>query len=55
MKKILILGASSDIGFTLLKNMASKDYIIGAHCNSNYKKLETYIKKNKLEKKNKNF
>ena len=51
MKKILILGASSDIGFTLLKNMASKDYIIGAHCNSNHKKLETYIKKNKLEKK----
>jgi len=55
MKKILILGASSDIGFTLLKTLSNKDLLIGAHCYQNYEKLDKYIKKNKLGKKIKIF
>ncbi len=54
-KKILITGASSDIGFSLLKSLSLQDYLIGAHCNKNCKKLSHFIKKFKLEKKIKIF
>jgi len=48
MKNILILGASSDIGLSLLKNL-TKDNInkIGVHCNTGCKRLAHFEKSNK--------
>lgn len=43
MKKILILGASSDIGLSLLNNLKYKNYKIGAHCNSSFKRLNNAV------------
>ena len=46
-KKILVLGASSDIGFRVLNLLNSKGYQIGAHCNTNDKILKKYQKNTK--------
>lgn len=45
-KNILILGASSDIGFELVKKCIEKGYFVYAHYNSNNKKLSKLTKKN---------
>ena len=43
MKKILILGASSDIGLSLLKELKDENYKIGAHCNTGFKRLNDIV------------
>ena len=48
-KKILVLGASSDIGMALIKKILPLDYEITAHCNSKVDFL------NKIKNKNKNI
>lgn len=45
-KKILILGASSDIGIEVVKIFIKKNWEIYAHCNSNNKKLNNLHNKN---------
>ena len=55
-KKILILGASSDIGQTLTKKLIKKNYKIDFHYNTNFPKQFNKIKKIKKIKLNfKNF
>ena len=45
MKNILILGASSDIGLSLLSQLTiDKGYKIGVHCNSGSRRLQNYEK-----------
>ena len=39
-KKILILGASSDIGIEVIKLLIKNNWIIYAHCNNNSKTLQ---------------
>jgi|TARA_B110000259_G_scaffold177490_1_gene214712 NAD(P)-dependent dehydrogenase (short-subunit alcohol dehydrogenase family) len=46
-KNILILGASSDIGLSLLQKINYNEYFVGAHCNSSFKRLSNNVKKNK--------
>ena len=46
MKKILILGASSDIGLELTKYYINRNYQVIAHCNKNDKNLKKLSKKN---------
>lgn len=46
MKKILILGASSDIGIELTKHYINKNYQVIAHCNNNSKNLKKLSRKN---------
>lgn len=41
--RILIAGASSDIGKSLLRILASGDAVIGAHCHQNRRELEKVI------------
>ena len=50
-KKILILGASSDMGLTLLDNLNLNNFIIGAHCFKGKKRLNNFFSK-KNNKKN---
>ncbi len=45
MKKILIIGASSDIGISLIKKLSPQNYQIGAHCFKGKKILEKVLKK----------
>ena len=45
MKKILIIGASSDIGISLIKKLPPQHYQIGAHCFKGKKSLEKVLKK----------
>ena len=51
-KKILILGASSDIGLALLNRLDLSSYIIGAHCYKGKRRINNFIGNNN---KNKNF
>lgn len=46
MKKVLILGASSDIGFSLTKKYLNRNYYVYAHYNKNVGKLRKLKKKN---------
>jgi 3-oxoacyl-[acyl-carrier protein] reductase len=47
MKNILILGASSDIGLSLLNVFKNNpNYKIGAHCNKGSQRLKNFTKKN---------
>ncbi len=46
MKTILILGASSDIGISLIKELSKKNLEIYAHCNSSVNKLKKLKYKN---------
>ena len=39
-KKILIVGASSDMGLSLLYHMDLSDFIVGAHCNQGRIRLD---------------
>ena len=48
-KKFLILGASSDIGLALLKQLNAEEYMIGAHCFKGEKRIINFIKKEKLK------
>ena len=50
-KKILITGASSDIGLELINKLNNKNFIIGAHCFKGKKRLISLIN-NKFDKKN---
>lgn len=50
-KKILITGASSDIGLELIKKLNDRNFIIGAHCFKGKKRLISVIN-NKFDKKN---
>ena len=50
MKNILILGASSDIGLSLLeKLMKDENNKIGVHCNTGFKRLKYFEKKIKIQ------
>ena len=49
-KKMLILGASSDMGLALIEELNLKNYIIGAHCNKGKKRLTNFFKKKKASK-----
>ena len=40
LKNILILGASSDIGVELIKQIDKREYRIFAHYSKNYKKIK---------------
>ena len=51
-KKILILGASSDIGLALLNRLDLSNHIIGAHCYKGKGRINNFIGNNN---KNKNF
>ena len=42
MKKILILGASSDIGIEVIKKLLGLKYIITAHYSNNNKSLKNF-------------
>ena len=44
-KKILILGASSDMGLVLLDNLDLDNFIIGAHCHMGKKRLINFFNK----------
>ena len=44
-KKILILGASSDMGLVLLDNLDLDNFIIGAHCYMGKKRLNNFFSK----------
>ena len=46
MKKVLILGASSDIGYSLTKKYLNKNFFVYAHYNKNARKLRKIKKKN---------
>lgn len=46
MKKILILGASSDVGSELVKYYINNNFYVIAHCNKNSKKLKKIKSKN---------
>ena len=46
-KKVVILGASSDIGIELVKLLIKKNYIITAHCNKNSRGLDRIKRKTK--------
>ena len=46
MKKVLILGASSDIGYSLTKKYLNKNFFVFAHYNQNAGKLKKIKKKN---------
>ena len=48
-KKILILGASSDIGLETVKYFLKNNWIVSAHFNKNQNKLLKLRKKNNLE------
>ncbi len=45
MKKILILGASSDMGLALLNRLDLSNFIVGAHCYKGKKRILDFIKK----------
>ena len=47
-KKILILGASSDIGLEFLNKLNLSDFIIGAHCFKGKKRLVNFTKNNNV-------
>ena len=53
--KILILGASSDIGVELIKIFLKDQIEIVAHCNKSSKKLENLSKKKNIRIIKKNF
>ena len=44
-KKILIIGASGDLGFDLLKGLSDSAVTIGVHCFHNKSRLEKFIEK----------
>ena len=44
-KKILILGASSDIGLALLDDLEIGNFTLGLHCNDGKERLINYLKK----------
>ncbi len=46
MKNVLILGASSDIGYSLIKKYLGKNYLVYAHYNQNPGKLKRLENKN---------
>ena len=47
MKNILILGASSDIGLSLLNALKhNPNYKIGAHCNKGSQRIKNFTEKN---------
>ena len=54
-KKILILGASSDIGIEIMKIYLRNQYTIIAHYNNGNRKFFDFIKKNKIKKIKFNF
>ena len=54
-KKILILGASSDIGIEIIKIYLRNQYTIIAHYNNGNQKFFNFIKKNKIKKIKFNF
>ena len=43
-KKILIIGASGDLGFNLLQQLADGPSVIGAHCFKNKIRLEQFLR-----------
>jgi len=43
-KKILIIGASGDLGFAILEKLAKFDNQIGAHCYKNKGRLRKWSK-----------
>ena len=45
-KKILILGASSDMGLALLDRLNLSKFIVGAHCHNGKKRIINHIKSN---------
>ena len=45
-KKILIVGASSDMGLALLSHMDLSNFIVGAHCYKGRRRLDNFIKSN---------
>lgn len=49
LKKMLILGASSDIGLTFLKKIDTSKFIIGAHCFQGKSRIEKFIKNNNIK------
>ena len=49
-KKILILGASSDIGIEVIKLLIKNNWIIYAHCNKNSKTLKKFNRNVKIVK-----
>ena len=46
-KKILILGASSDMGLALLDELNLENFTIGAHCYKGKKRLINFFEKKK--------
>tara|TARA_B100000029_G_scaffold515008_1_gene620035 strand:- start:1961 stop:2704 length:744 start_codon:yes stop_codon:yes gene_type:complete len=54
-KKILILGASSDMGLALIKRLNNPNYFIGAHCFKGKKRILKFLKNNKIISKIKIF
>ena len=48
-KKILILGASSDIGLEFLKHLELSNFIVGAHYYKGKKRLINFIKNNNVD------
>ena len=46
LKKILILGASSDIGIKLVENLLSNNWLVVAHCSTNSSALVKLKHKN---------
>ena len=42
-KKILIVGASSDMGFALLSHMDLSNFIVGALCYKGRRRLDNFI------------
>ena len=45
-KKILILGASSDIGLALLSRLDLTNFTVGAHCYKGKKRITNFINNN---------
>ena len=43
-KKILIVGASSDMGLALLNHMDLSNFIVGAHCYKGRRRLDNLSK-----------
>ena len=54
-KKILILGASSDMGLALIEKLNNSNYFIGAHCFKGKKRILKFLKNKKIISKIKIF